>query len=62
MKPAEYHLGRKTFESWESYLPLHSDIWSSINEGTNYVLSKTRIKSDWKNTVFIKGISGIRKQ
>lgn len=54
MKPAEYLLGRKTFEIWEDYWPEHADMWPSINEGTKYVISKTREKSDWKNTVFLK--------
>ncbi|MBS1552649.1 MAG: dihydrofolate reductase family protein [Bacteroidetes bacterium] len=61
LKPADYLLGRKTFEIWETYWPEHSDFWPGINDGTKYVLSGTRKKSDWKNTVFIKNLSDIRK-
>src|SRR5690349_13950364 len=49
-QPVEYLLGRKTFEIWENYWPLHADFWPGINEGTKYVLSGTRKTSDWKNT------------
>ncbi|MCB9258348.1 MAG: dihydrofolate reductase family protein [Ignavibacteriales bacterium] len=61
LKPADYLLGRKTFEIWEDYWPHNADFWPGINEGTKYVLSKTRKKSDWKNTVFIDNISDIKK-
>src|SRR6185369_9144977 len=61
LKPADYLLGRKTFEIWEDYWPEHADFWSGINDGTKYVLSKTRKKSDWKNSVFIKRVADIKK-
>jgi len=61
MKPADYLLGRKTFEIWETYWPKHADIWPAINDGTKYVLSTTRKKSDWKNTEFLKGLADIKK-
>jgi dihydrofolate reductase len=61
MKPAEYLLGRKTFEIWEGYWPEHEDNWPGINDGTKYVMSKTREKSDWKNTVFLKNLADIKK-
>ncbi|HET6226018.1 MAG TPA: dihydrofolate reductase family protein [Bacteroidia bacterium] len=61
LKPAEYLLGRKTFEIWESYWPQHADFWPGISKGTKYVLSKTRKKSDWKNSVFIKSVADIKK-
>lgn len=54
MKPADYLLGRKTFEIFSSYWPHHADFWPGINEGTKYVLSQTMEQSDWKNTVFLK--------
>lgn len=59
LKPAEYLLGRKTFEIWEDYWPEHADMWPGINDGTKYVLSKTRKKSDWKNTVFLEKLGEI---
>lgn len=61
MKPADYLLGRKTFEIWEDYWPEHADNWPSINEGTKYVLSRTMKKSDWKNSVFFNSLADIEK-
>lgn len=61
LKPADYLLGRKTFDIWEDYWPKHADSWRGINEGTKYVLSKTRKKTNWKNTVFIRGVADIKK-
>ena len=61
LKPAEYLLGRKTFEIWEPYWPKHANFWPGINNGTKYVLSKTRKESDWSNTVFIKTPADIKK-
>ena len=60
-QPADYFLGRKTFEIWEGYWPHHADFWPGINEGTKYVLSKTRKKSNWKNSMFIKSVADIKK-
>jgi len=60
-QPVEYLLGRKTFEIWESYWPEHADFWPGINDGTKYVLSRTRKKSDWNNSVFIKSVAEIKK-
>jgi dihydrofolate reductase len=60
-QPADYLLGRKTFEIWENYWPDHADFWPGINNGTKYVLSKTRKKSNWKNTLFIKSAADIKK-
>lgn len=61
LQPADYLLGRKTFDIWENYWPTHGDFWPSINEGTKYVLSTTREKSDWKNSVFLKDLADIKK-
>lgn len=61
LKPAEYILGRKTFEIFESYWPQHKDFWPGINEGNKYVLSQTRDGSDWKNTAFLKDVEAIKK-
>ena len=60
-QPADYLLGRKTFEIWASFWPEHADIWPGINDGTKYVMSKTMKKSDWKNTVFIESLEDIKK-
>ena len=61
LEPADYLLGRKTFEIWADYWPEHADFWPGINEGTKYVMSKTIKKSDWKNSVFLKSVAAIKK-
>ncbi len=61
MKPADLLLGRKTFEIWENFWPAHEDNWPGINDVTKYVVSKTMKKSDWKNSVFLKGLADIKK-
>jgi dihydrofolate reductase len=61
LKPAEYLLGRITFRIWENYWPAHADFWPGINDGTKYVLSRTVKKSDWKNSVFLKGLADIKR-
>ena len=61
LKPADYLLGRKTFAIWENYWPKHADFWPGITDGVKYVLSKTRKKSDWKNSVFIRNVADIKK-
>ena len=65
-QPADYLLGRKTFEIWANYWPQHGDFWPGINEGTKYVISKSMKKSDprvtgWKNSVLIKNLADIKK-
>ena len=61
LKQADYLLGRKTFDIWEGYWPQHADFWPGINDGTKYVLSQTKEKSDWKNTVFLESLADIEK-
>jgi dihydrofolate reductase len=61
MKPADYLLGRKTFEIFAAYWPEHADLWPGINEATKYVLSRTMKKSDWSNSVFLKTAAAIKK-
>jgi dihydrofolate reductase len=66
LEPAEYLLGRKTFEMWAGYWPDHGDFWPGINEGTKYVFSKRLKKSDplvtgWKNSVVLKNVAEIKK-
>jgi dihydrofolate reductase len=65
-QPADYLLGRKTFEIWSNYWPEHGDFWPGINEGTKYVFSKSMKKSDpmvtgWKNSVVIRNLADIKK-
>lgn len=61
MRPAEYLLGRKTYDIFAGYWPKHADVWPGINDGMKYVLSKTAGKSDWSNTRFLKSLEGIKK-
>jgi dihydrofolate reductase len=60
-QPADYLLGRKTFDIWAAYWPEHAEFWPRINEGTKYVMSGTLKKSDWKNTVFIESLEDIKE-
>ena len=61
MRPSEYLLGRKTFEIFENYWPEHGEFWPGINAGTKYVVSTTRKKTDWENTVFLENLADIEK-
>ena len=65
-KPADYLLGRKTFQIWANYWPEHGEFWPRINEGTKYVFSKSMKKSDplvtgWNNSVLVKSVGDIKK-
>ena len=66
LKPADYLLGRKTFQIWAGYWPQHADMWPGINEGTKYVFSKNLKRSDklvtgWKKSVVIRNTADIKK-
>lgn len=66
LKPADYLLGKKTFEIWADYWPDHADIWPGIMSGTKYVFSRRMKKSDpliagWKNSVLLKSVAEIKK-
>ena len=66
LKPADYLLGRKTFEIWAGYWPEHGDFWPGINDGMKYVFSKNIKKSDpivtgWKNSVVLRSVADIKK-
>ena len=61
MQPADYLLGRKTFDIFAAYWPQHAEVWPGINDGTKYVLSKTAKKSEWKNSVFVENVDDIKK-
>ncbi|MFN8287699.1 MAG: dihydrofolate reductase family protein [Chitinophagales bacterium] len=61
MEPGPLLLGRKTFEIWENYWPQHANAWPGINEMPKYVLSTTRQKSDWKNSVFLESLADIKQ-
>ncbi len=54
-KPFDLLLGRKTFDIFAPYWPHHEDGWPGVNEATKYVASTTLTKSEWSNSVFVKG-------
>ncbi|WP_119067579.1 dihydrofolate reductase family protein [Aggregatilinea lenta] len=51
--PAEYLLGRKTFEIFASYWPQHAEDWPGINQATKYVASNTLTSHPWEKSVFL---------
>ena len=66
LQPADYLLGRKTFEIWAGYWPKHGDFWPHINTGTKYVFSKklkktAPIVTGWNKSVVIKNVGDIKK-
>lgn len=61
MRPAEYLLGRKTFDIFARYWPKHEDVWPGINDGMKYVMSNTKDQSDWGNTIFLTSLDDIKK-
>lgn len=61
MEPTDLLLGRKTFDIFAVYWPKHVDMWPGIMDVTKYCVSTTASKSDWKNSVFLKGVDDIKK-
>jgi dihydrofolate reductase len=61
MKPADLLLGRKTYDIFAHYWPVHEKEWPGINEVTKYVISKTMKKTKWKNTVILRTLADIEK-
>lgn len=66
LQPAEYLLGRKTFDIWADYWPHHGDFWPGINIGAKYILSRGLKKTDprvtgWNNTIVIRNLADIKK-
>lgn len=66
IKPADYLLGRKTYEIWAGYWPEHGEFWPGINEGTKYVFSNNLSKTDplitgWKNSLVINSVTDVKK-
>ncbi len=53
--PFDLLLGRKTFEIWSTYWPLHGDAWPGGNMATKYVASNTITSAEWQPSVFING-------
>lgn len=60
MQPSDLLLGRKTFEIWENYWPVHEAGWPGINDVKKYVASATRKESSWNGAAFLEDIAAIR--
>jgi dihydrofolate reductase len=57
--PFDLLLGRKTYDIFAGYWPMHNDkkdpIGSGINNATKYVATHSLLKSDWLGTVTLQG-------
>ena len=54
-RPFDLLLGRKTFEIFASYWPLHPEEGAGINNAAKYVASNTLTHHEWSKSVFLKG-------
>lgn len=54
-------LGRKTYDIWEKYWPVHTDAWPQVNKITKYVVSTTLTNPTWENTEVIKDVEELKK-
>jgi len=58
-KPFDLLLGRKTYEIFASYWPYQDNntnpIAASINKAKKYVVSHTKLKFNWENSILIQG-------
>jgi dihydrofolate reductase len=61
MEATDILVGRKTFDIFASFWPVHAEHWPGINDVTKYVMSNTMKKSDWKNSVFLTSVADIEK-
>lgn len=52
-KPFDLLLGRKTYEIWATYWPLHGEIWPEVNAATKYVASNTLTSLAWQPSVLL---------
>ena len=54
-------LGRKTYDIFAGYWPLHTEGWPQVNKITKYVVSKTLKKPTWENTVVVKDVEELKR-
>jgi dihydrofolate reductase len=64
--PADYLLGRKTYEIWANYWPSHDAFWPSINANMKYVLSRnltdaSPLVAGWPHSKVVHSVEEIRK-
>ena len=48
-------LGRKTYEIWAPYWPLHNETWPEVNRATKYIASNTMKVGEWQPSVILSG-------
>jgi len=53
--PFDLLLGRKTYDIWAPYWPLHGEIWPGANKATKYVASRSLTSGPWQTSVFLNG-------
>jgi dihydrofolate reductase len=53
--PFDLLLGRKTYDIWAPFWPLHADEWPGVNPATKYVASHTLTSGAWQPSVFLNG-------
>jgi dihydrofolate reductase len=53
--PLDLLLGRKTYDIWAPFWPLHVDEWPGVNPATKYVASHTKTSGAWQPSVFLNG-------
>ncbi len=61
MESTDLLLGRKTFDIFAAYWPLHEDMWPGINDVTKYVMSSSKDSAEWQNSVFLKTVEDIKR-
>jgi dihydrofolate reductase len=54
-RPFDLLLGRKTYDIWAPYWPLHAEAWPRANAATKYVASNTLTSGPWQTSVFLNG-------
>ncbi len=54
--PFSLLLGRKTYDIFAGYWPVHENFWLGVNSATKYVASHDpSLKLDWSNSVLLTG-------
>jgi dihydrofolate reductase len=61
LKPADLLLGRKTFDIFAAYRPEHDEFWPGVNDVRKYVMSNSRSKLQWNNSVFLNSVDDMKK-
>jgi dihydrofolate reductase len=66
LQPADYLLGRKTFEIWADYWPKHKEGWPGINSGRKFVFSRSMQNYDarvtsWPHSETISSVEEIKR-